>query len=139
MTPPTVSDEPESPESVPITRTNPRAHPISTNPRFAAKTFAAGVLLLFTSSVLVVVVTLLDLTRVEDRAQLSHVAFGLPLSWAIQDQSTLDPPIFPFSTRFLSPMEYETTVVWSRLGLSVGLVFLALGLLYLLVSRQKTS
>ncbi len=78
-----------------------------------AATTAAGVVL---------VTTLLDRVPVRRQADLSHVAFGRPFAWVVQDQG-LTPPL-PYVSSFTSPWESPTSLQVSALVLDLALAVL---------------
>ena len=80
----------------------------------------------------VVVHALADNTEADSRAGLGRVAFGGPLGWLTQDQSSLDPR-FPYRASVLSPWEHPLGVAVLPLLVDVGVVATVLAVM--LVAR----
>lgn len=55
-------------------------------------------------------------------SDLLQVSLGLPLGFVLQNQSGYAPP-FPWQTRFYSPWENPTRILWPQFLLDVVLVF----------------
>lgn len=62
------------------------------------------------SGVVTVVLLFASRTTAHAPADMGNLELGLPLAWATQDQSSLDPPSFPHEAFFVSPWEHPTTV-----------------------------
>lgn len=75
------------------------------------------------SALVVLVMAMLDDVRVTSKADQASIAFGLPVAWIHQDQTSLDPP-FPFDAGLESPWEHPADVSWTTFGGDVGLVLL---------------
>lgn len=83
-------------------------------------------ILLVVSTLLVVASIFLPIT-VDSRTEHSTIELGFPLSFVVQDQSRYPPPPSG-QTRFLSPWEVPTHVLWSRFLLDVTVVAGAISL-----------
>ena len=70
--------------------------------------------------VVVALLVLVDKVDVQTREELDRVAFGLPLSWVTQQQ-TSEPPL-PYTAGFSSPWENPTTIEWLPLALNLLVV-----------------
>ncbi|MCB2175729.1 MAG: hypothetical protein KQH57_07970 [Actinomycetales bacterium] len=73
------------------------------------------------SVVVVVALAGLDTAVAHGRDDLHALHYGTPVAWAVQD-STLDPPTFPFRAPFSDPRETVTHVLGPQLGLDAVLV-----------------
>ncbi len=103
---------------------------------------AAAVFAVVFSVVLVLLTPWFGHPTVSDRADQQDVAFGMPIAWVHQDQSSLDPP-FPWQTEFVSPLEHPTTVSAGAFLVDVLIVLAAvavlLGLLVVAVRLLRVS
>ncbi len=87
-----------------------------------------GVGLALLALAVVIGAVFLDSTTVTSNADQADLAFGLPLAWVEQDQSSLEPP-FPAEASVLSPNEYPTRIAWLPFVADVALVLGTLALL----------
>lgn len=53
---------------------------------------------------------------------------GLPLTWVQQDQSSLDPPGYPWTGQLLSPWEHPVSVSWTALAVDIAVMAASLAL-----------
>lgn len=88
--------------------------------------FGLYTVVLVLSTLLVVASIFLPIT-VHSRTELSHVELGLPVGFVVQDQSRYSPPL-PRQTRFYSPWENFTRVLWWRFLLDAAVVAGAISL-----------
>lgn len=73
-------------------------------------------------SVLIVAASVFLPTTVYRESDLLRVGLGLPVRFVVQDQRGYAPP-FPWQTRFYSPWENPTRIMWPQLLLNLVLVF----------------
>lgn len=87
-----------------------------------------GLVLVVLTLAVVVGSVFLGSTTVTSKADQAGLAFGLPLAWVEQDQSSLDPP-YPAEATFQSPNEHPTSIAWLPFVADVAMVLAALALL----------
>jgi hypothetical protein len=75
-----------------------------------------------TLSVLIVLASLFLPTIVQHESDLLWVGLGFPFRFVVQDQSRYTPPL-PWQTRFYSPWENPTLLMWPQLLLNLVLAF----------------
>ncbi len=76
---------------------------------------------------------------VSSHDEMAAVRLGYPWSFAVQDQSALDPPSFPREQAFLSPLEFPVRIQVERAALAFGVVFAAIESLFLVWWRAFNS
>jgi hypothetical protein len=86
------------------------------------------------ASVVVLATALLDRTTAHSHTALARLACGRPLAWALQDQSSADPPL-PDRRAFASPWEHPTGVDALPLLLDLALALSLLVVLWRTAGR----
>ncbi len=91
--------------------------------------------LLILVSVLLVVVSLLILKKVDDRAELANIKLGFPIHFVIQNSSGLsigepDSPSFPYYLGLISLLEFPARFLWNNFLLSIVITYAVIRLLF---------